>query len=427
MAKIDAAYNYLLTTYGKPKGSRYDTHKKSELRSVYNDIIKTNKESPLYKIAQTGDLTEFTLDIKENANNISRVVNSISGDNEDFSSILKKKHAVSSDNDIVSVNFVGKYSNETKDGFDMEVIKLAEPQINTGNFLSTTGHDFEEGSFSFDLDIAHTAYEFQMSVNEGDTNLDVQNKIARLINQSDIGLDASIIENNKGESALQIVSKKTGLAENESTLFNINSGSSWNEIRLLGIATVSSPASNSIFKLNGKEHSSLSNTFTIDKSFEVTMNSVSSEGEPVHIGFKANSDTIADAANSLAQAYNGMVAVGHKYFEAHNNKTLLNETTAVTRGIKDDLALIGITSNEEGYMEIDREKLIESISGNDSSKSYKTLNTLKNALKRQSSKASINPMKYVDKVIVEYKNPGKTLTAPYAPSAYSGLLVDRSL
>ena len=33
MARIDAAYNYLLSTYGKATGSRYDSHKKSELRS----------------------------------------------------------------------------------------------------------------------------------------------------------------------------------------------------------------------------------------------------------------------------------------------------------------------------------------------------------------------------------------------------------
>ena len=47
MARIDAAYNYLLSTYGKATGSRYDSHKKSELRSLYNNIIKTNKESPI--------------------------------------------------------------------------------------------------------------------------------------------------------------------------------------------------------------------------------------------------------------------------------------------------------------------------------------------------------------------------------------------
>ena len=64
MARIDAAYNYLLSTYGKATGSRYDSHKKSELRSLYNNIIKTNKESPLYKITRTGDVKEFAIDIK---------------------------------------------------------------------------------------------------------------------------------------------------------------------------------------------------------------------------------------------------------------------------------------------------------------------------------------------------------------------------
>lgn len=55
------------STYGKATGSRYDSHKKSELRSLYNNIIKLNKESPLYKITQTGDVKEFAIDIKANA------------------------------------------------------------------------------------------------------------------------------------------------------------------------------------------------------------------------------------------------------------------------------------------------------------------------------------------------------------------------
>ena len=33
----------------------------------------------------------------------------------------------------------------------------------------------------------------------------------------------------------------------------------------------------------------------------------------------------------------------------------------------------------------------------------------------------------VDKAVVEYKNPGKTLTAPYATSAYSGMMCNYGL
>lgn len=54
MAKIDSAYSYYLNTYGSSAVSRYDTHKKSELRNTYNRIVKLNKESPLYKISFLG-------------------------------------------------------------------------------------------------------------------------------------------------------------------------------------------------------------------------------------------------------------------------------------------------------------------------------------------------------------------------------------
>lgn len=46
-AILDNMYNYYLTTYGKSTVSRYDSHKKSELRSVYNNIVKSIK-NPLF-------------------------------------------------------------------------------------------------------------------------------------------------------------------------------------------------------------------------------------------------------------------------------------------------------------------------------------------------------------------------------------------
>ena len=46
MAVIDSAYQYYLSTYAGSGMSRYDTHKKSQLRAVYNNIVKVNKDSP---------------------------------------------------------------------------------------------------------------------------------------------------------------------------------------------------------------------------------------------------------------------------------------------------------------------------------------------------------------------------------------------
>ena len=43
MAAIDSAYQYYLSTYGNSTVSRYDTHKKSQLRDTYNKIVKQIK------------------------------------------------------------------------------------------------------------------------------------------------------------------------------------------------------------------------------------------------------------------------------------------------------------------------------------------------------------------------------------------------
>ena len=47
-AIMNTVYNNYLTTYASRQITKYDTHKKSELRSVYNSIVKLNKDTPWY-------------------------------------------------------------------------------------------------------------------------------------------------------------------------------------------------------------------------------------------------------------------------------------------------------------------------------------------------------------------------------------------
>ena len=65
MARIDA-YAYYLSTYGQNRPTRYDSHKRSDLRKVYNQIIKTNREAPLYKLSGEDEVAKYAIDIKEN-------------------------------------------------------------------------------------------------------------------------------------------------------------------------------------------------------------------------------------------------------------------------------------------------------------------------------------------------------------------------
>ena len=75
MARIANAYAYYLSTYGNNRPSRYDSHKRSDLRRIYNHMVKTNKESPLYKLSSEDEVTRYAIDIKENAKAMQNVLN----------------------------------------------------------------------------------------------------------------------------------------------------------------------------------------------------------------------------------------------------------------------------------------------------------------------------------------------------------------
>ncbi len=424
MARIDTAYNYFLTTYGKDIGSRYESHKKSELRDTYNKIIKTNKDSPLYRIHDSEEVGQFAIDIKEHANAMALSASNLSGEDDDIAAILNKRIANSTDSSSVEATYIGNEDSNT-DGFTIEVESLAKPQVNIGNFLSADGHSFAEGQYSLDLDVRNHSYEFQFNVNTGENNQIVLNKLSRLINTSDVGLTSELISDGNGALALQITSKQTGLGEGETSVFNISSTISWRELNTLGIADVTQPASNSSFKLNGEERHSMSNTFTVNQAYELTLKSPTAGS--VDVGLMNDTEALSKGVNTLLESYNGMLDVGLKYTGANQGRALVNDISSIALAQAGELADVGISIDSVGHLALDSAQLSQMVNSAERARVFTILNQLKANISKAASKASINPMAYVDKAIVEYKNPGKTLAAPYATSAYSGMMMNYGL
>lgn len=456
MARIDSAYAYYMTTYAGQQVSRYDAHKKSDLRKVYNRIVKTNKEAPLFKIPDIDSAKKYAIDIKENAKSIQNVVASLSGSNGDFNSTFQKKIAISSKEDKVGVEYVDSDdSNNSVEEFEIEVRKLATPQINTGQYLANDGLSFAPGSYSFDLNTTTSSYEFQFNVNFGEKNLAVLQKLARLVNNSNLGIDATLLqEDNK--TALSLISHQTGLSKDEDALFSISPGAdvaSMKAMDLLQINQINQLPSNSDFSLNGNAHSSLSNTFTINNAFELTLKDTTDE--PVTIGFKASTDAVADNIQTLLDAYNGILDTAKKYTYTDQLKTatnnasgksrssmnpsdskakvdhagnkLLKEMSSLARQRRASLEYIGLLMSDDGKLSINKDVLTEAIEPDRAEATFNTLNQFKDALSDKADNAAIDPMNYVNKVIVAYKNPGHNFNTPYVTSMYSGLMMDYSV
>ncbi|MCM1103204.1 MAG: flagellar filament capping protein FliD [bacterium] len=424
---LNTVYNHYLTTYA-PNGinSQYDTHKKSELRGVYNSIVKLNKEAPLAILDTSRASQAFAVGIKESARALHNTIASVSG--RDAESLLEQKTAFSTNEDIATADYIGDAKDvDDAPAFSIEVRRLAESQINTGSYLPDEEIALAPDTYSFDVGINNLNYEFQFLINEGDTNRSVQERLARLINNAEIGLSAEILEDGEGNSALKLSSKATGLPADRDHIFHVsdtNTSKLSGAVDYLGIGEITRPAANAEFLINGAERTASSNHFTVEKVYSVNLTGLSpSEGETAEIGVKPDHESLKENISKLIGGYNDFIRATASYLESQpKSARLMNEMTGIASVYADDLDTLGIYSEESGELSIDDERLSYAVAHADNEEVTEPLKDFTQALMRKSRGVSLNPMNYVNKIIVAYKNPGHGYASPYVTSAYSGMM-----
>lgn len=425
---MTSIYNHYMTTYAPRKSdARLDSHNKSELKNIYSNILKLNKEAPLYLYDRNEQTTSFALSLKENARQLQHTILNTAGKAQN--DLFKNKVAFSSDDNIVSVKYIGEQdaSGEENASYEIEVQSLASSQVNTGYSLPNDEKGLKPGTYSFDVNCNNLAYEFQFTVNDEDTNIDVQTKLVRLFNHANIGLNASIVDDTDSSSSLRIESVQTGEGNPPGTpLFtiqNTENQSGFDVTGFLGIDYVTRDGSNARFTVNGEETSTASNHFIINEDFEITLNNVSGESqEPVTIGLKANVDSLKDNIHNLISGYNTFLQAADQYKNITASNKLSFETKNVATLYRNELDAVGINITENGTLSIDDNLLTQTAESEDA---YDLLSPLKNfssSLFQKGEDISRDPLSYANQKIVAYKKPGNNFISPYANSNYSGLI-----
>lgn len=474
---IGSVYDYYLTTYASRPATKSDTHKKSELRSVYNNIVKISKKSPLYKVSVSENIQKFAIDLKENARTLSTDANNLFeksleseksqkyvSDNEnvvqvktlDTSNDINTNDTNANDININNTNTNDININDTNidltvssntgitnpdpdsdnisdtksvntafaSHYNIEVLNLATPQINTSDYLNNDDLDIPKGAHSFEVNVGDSAYEFRFNATKDDTNKTVLEKLSRLINRSNIGLTSKMLYSGNN-SALEITSNATGLGFTPE-IFSIAPGenSPYDKVvSKLGLNNVSSYPTNANFLLNGMEKTTSSNTFTIGKSLEITLNGISKKGQATSISLNDDLDSVISSINDMISSYNNLLDLSNNSNEGSDDAAILNkEIHKTTRQYASNLENIGITINENGKMTFDEALFIQTANEDDLDKSLASLNSFRQAIVSRADEISINPMKYVDKVMISYPNPVHSFANPYMTSIYTGMM-----
>ena len=424
--KLNNIYNFYLTTYSKDCSSPFDSHKKSELRSVYNSMVKLNKESPVYLLDNTQSMQAFAVGIKENARLLRNNIASLGGVDE--ASLLNKKAAYSSDETKVVANFVGEHAaSEEIPSFEVKVDNLATGQTNIGDYLPSDTKTFLRAkTYSFDLNINDMNYEFQFSIGNSETNIQVQERLCKLINNSNVGLESEILSDGNGNTALKINSLSTGLIDGKDTLFTITdfkTSQASGSVSYFGLNKIKTPAANANFSINGDQHTSYSNSFTVDKTFELHLMDVTGPEESVTIGTKNDVESLVGNISHMVQGYNDFIKSIAEYKNEHPmSNRLLNEVSGIAKYYNETFSTLGLSVSEDGMLSIDKTEMTSSLEGEKMEDLFSEMKNFTSSLLRKSNEVTLDPMKYVDKKVVAYKNPGKSFSSPYTSSIYSGMM-----
>jgi flagellar hook-associated protein 2 len=420
---ISSVYSYYLSQYGNKSNSKYDSHTRTQLKNTYSKVVKINSQTPVYKLDLSTAAQKYAIDLKEHARALENITEDLS-DGADGTMTFKKS-AVSSNASAVNASYITDFGAASDDeSFDINVKQLACSQLNTGNYLQPRSKHIKPGEYSFDLSINDVIYEFQFKVDNSETTNNIQNKIARLINRSNIGLTANIKEDSLGNTAINIESESTGINGTTPVIFSIKSDDANNQLLIdtLGLDRVTQYPANAIFDVDGDERSSMSNSITINKAYDVKLSKVTEE--PVTISLKADADSIVESLNELVAGYNNLISVTNDENNNHFQGTekLQNEIASIARSYKKQLADSGLSLNKDGTISADKEVIINADNKDALSHIYESLNSFKNSIKEKAEDIALNPMDYVNNKIIAYKNPLRSFPDPYNLSAYTGMM-----
>ncbi len=297
---LNTVYNNYMTSYTPKSVTRYDAHKKSELRSVYNTIVNQNKDAPWYLPTTSRETQRYAVDLKENARELRNTLAQLGGLEED--SLFSKKSVYSSDENVATASFIGSHkAGQTTLDLQLEVHSLASSQENLGLFLPDTRVALPTGTYSFDLGLGDVNYEYQFTIDGSETNRQVQDRLARLVNNSGIGIRADLAESD-GRTSLRLTSEQTGLGPGRSSVFTVtddHTSKTNGTVEYFGLDYVSREASNASFVINGQEQTSPRNRFTFDQNYEIALHGVTQEGCPVQVGLKTDLESLTDNVTHL--------------------------------------------------------------------------------------------------------------------------------
>lgn len=321
---------------------------------------------------------------------------------------FKQKTAASSDTDVLTVKQATqheKYGIASGD-ISVKVSQIAQGQENSGTALKSSEASGVSGYQQFQIEVGGKTRQFSISIGEGDTNKQLQDKMAALINEAGIGITASV-ETSGASSTLSLKSNATG--DKAANIFKI-SDVMGSLVSKTGIGNTTKEAQDAIYSVNGVTKNSSTNSVDLGNGIMGTL--LKASDKEVKVSQQIDSKAAIDEVQKLADSYNTMFGAAFKNDTDSKANNLLLDLNNTARTYLSSLSAIGIGFDSNGNMTVNK-SIMEKAAGDGSLERFFTQGSGKNyGFTNQLEKVANN----VDNKMSRYVGAG---TFTYAGSGFT--------
>ena len=134
---VSNVYTYYLSQYGNRSVSKYDSHKKSDLKNTYNKILRINRDAPAYKIDLSEEAQKYAIDLKESAREFGNIASSLTGSENGDIVFTNCGGSISQTNGTRRMNIGGYVNSNWNNGLylaEQGIILYVSSELTQGNF-----------------------------------------------------------------------------------------------------------------------------------------------------------------------------------------------------------------------------------------------------------------------------------------------------
>jgi len=331
-------------------------------KSTLSKVEKNSQENPVKDFITDFGLKQSILQLTGKTFSLKQILNQLSGSDGLGNSLFHAKRPFSRNTNVLQIKSFNLAAMRGADisNLSVDVLQVAQAQKNEGTAMnsnaSATEAGFSEGSHHITMNVNGREVDIKFNVSAIDRVGDVQRKIADAINNSNVGVKASVsVDDDTGRSSLVIESKETGAEVDGQPNFTFRSKAG-NAVEISGIDNITKDAQNAEFRVNRGFHSvgelRTSKSNTVDIGFGITVQLFGTGRAQMLLGRDDNVQ--ANTIRDMAGLFNDLMSFGK---DNEHGDSIAQELLAIAQESSSVLNRIGISLDQDGFMRVDEDKL----------------------------------------------------------------------